>query len=54
MEPTSCSAIMALAEGRTVMNQKRRPATIDEAVGVVIAILSDEEKAAIALWRSLN
>jgi hypothetical protein len=48
MEPTSCSAIMALAEGRTVMNQKRRPATIDEAVGVVIAILSDEEKAAIA------
>jgi hypothetical protein len=30
------------------MNQKQWPVTIDEAVGVVVATLSDEEKAAIA------
>lgn len=30
------------------MEPKRWPATIDEAVGVVIATLSDEDKAAIA------
>lgn len=30
------------------MEPKRWPTTIDEAVGVVIATLSDEEKAAIA------
>lgn len=29
------------------MNQKQWPATVDEAVGVVIASLSDEEKATI-------
>ena len=30
------------------MNQKQWPVTIDEAVGVVIAALSDEEKATIS------
>ena len=30
------------------MNQKQFPATIDEAVGVVIATLSDDDKAKIA------
>ena len=30
------------------MNQKQWPATIDEAVGVVIATLSDDDKAKIA------
>ena len=30
------------------MNQKQFPATIDEAVGVVIATLSDDDKARIA------
>ena len=30
------------------MNQKQWPATIDEAVGVVIATLADEEKATIS------
>ncbi|MBK7674378.1 MAG: hypothetical protein IPJ27_06175 [Candidatus Accumulibacter sp.] len=39
---------MGLAEGRTVMSQKRWPTTIDEAVGVVIAALSDEDKATIS------
>jgi hypothetical protein len=31
------------------MNQKQWPATIDEAVGVVIATLSDEDKATISV-----
>lgn len=30
------------------MNQKQWPVTIDEAVGVVLTVLSDEDKAAIA------
>ena len=40
--------------GRTFMKQKQWPATIDEAVGVVIATVSDNDKATIAPWRSLN
>jgi len=39
---------LGLAEGRTLMHPKRWPATIDETVGVVIAALSDDERASIA------
>jgi endonuclease YncB( thermonuclease family) len=39
---------LGLAEGSTPMKQKQWPATIDEAVGVVIATLSDEDKATIS------
>ena len=39
---------MGVAEGGALMASERWPATIDEAVGVVIATLSDEEKATIA------
>jgi hypothetical protein len=39
---------VGLAEGPTPMTQKQWPATIDEAVGVVIATLPDDEKAKIA------
>jgi len=44
----SAGAAVGVAEGGTVMESKRWPATIDEAVGVVIASLSDEDKATIA------
>lgn len=37
-----------LAEVRARMNQKQWPSTIDEAVGVVIAALSDDERVRIA------
>jgi hypothetical protein len=46
--PTVTDTAVGLAEGRTPMNQKQWPATIDEAVGVVIATLSDEDKATIS------
>ncbi|MEF8719277.1 MAG: DUF6794 domain-containing protein [Candidatus Accumulibacter necessarius] len=39
---------MGLAEGRAPLNQKEWPATVDEAVGVVIATLSDTDKATIS------
>ncbi len=39
---------VGLAEGRTVMPPKQWPVTIDEAIGMVIATLSDEERASIA------
>lgn len=41
-------AALGLAEGRAVMHPKQWPVTIDEAVGVVIATLSDDERAGIA------
>ena len=44
----SSGTAVGVAEGRTLMEPKRWPATIDEAVRVVIASLSDEVKAAIA------
>jgi hypothetical protein len=39
---------VGLAEGSAPLNQKEWPATVDEAVGVVIATLSDEDKATIS------
>ena len=39
---------MGAAAGGTLTEPKHWPATIDEAVGVVIATLSDEDKTAIA------
>lgn len=44
----SSRAAVGVEEGRALMEPKRWPATIAEAVGVVIASLSDEDKPAIA------
>lgn len=44
----SSGTAVGVAEGGALMEPKLWPATIDEAVGVVIATLSDEDKAAIA------